>query len=208
MRARHSFVAFLLIASAFAQSAPPACPADRPIDDILAEIHKQQSKKYGRNKNPLPENICIFGWCTQTRRTPPTIPQPAPRAEASNDTSERPTLRTNPTENNSSTSKASSSQSATDKCNDAMARALDAAHNVEVGDYYFEQKNYRAASMRYQDADSAKPDDAAIHVRLGRALEKLNDIPKAIDSYKAAEKIATPEKWAQEAHAALARLQH
>lgn len=191
-------VVLFVSASALAQSGG-SCPAGRPIDDILSEMHKQQSKKYSRNKNPLPDNICIFGWCTQTRRTPPTLPQPAPRAD---------TPASPPSSANAGTSTNSTSRTAQDQCLDAMDRAIDAAHNVEVGDYYFEQKNYRAAAMRYQDADSAKPDDAAIHVRLGRALEKLNDLPKAIENYKAAEKIATPEKWAQEAHAALSRLQH
>jgi hypothetical protein len=32
-----------------AQSKPPSCPADRPVDDIIAEVNKQQSKKTNRD---------------------------------------------------------------------------------------------------------------------------------------------------------------
>lgn len=193
MRARLAIVLLAFSAAALAQAPPPACPADRPVDDVIAEIHKQQSKKGNRNKNPIPEDICIFGLCIKTRRTPPTFPQPAPPAET-------------PSSGQAGSGKVSSSRTATDKCNDAMEMAVEAAHNVEVGDYYFEQKNYKAASFRYQDALELKAGDAAIYVRLGRALEKLNELPKAVENYQAAAALAGPEKWTQEARAALDRL--
>ncbi len=186
---------FLLSAGALAQAPPPQCPADRPVDDIIAEIHKQQSKKANRNTNPIPEGICIFGLCVGTGKTPPTLPPPAPRAETAPAASA-----------GSSGEGVSSSRTPADKCNDATERAVEAAHNVEVGDYYFQEKNYRAASLRYQDAAEGKPSDAAIHVRLGRAFEKLNDVPQAVKHYQTAEKLAGPEKWTQEARAALERL--
>ena len=188
MQRRLWIAVLFLSASALAQSTPPPCPAARPVDDIIAEIHKQQSKKYSRNKNPLPDNVCIFGWCPIRRS--PKAPKPA----------EAPPSAETPSTNAGRTD--------IDRCNDAMDRAVDAAHNVEVGDYYFEQKNFKAAQMRYQDALDGKPNDAAIEVRLGRAYEKLNDAPHAIAHYTAAEKLASPEKWATEAHAALARLQN
>lgn len=173
----------------FAQSAPSPCPADRPVDDIIAEIHKQQSKKYSRNKNPLPDSVCIFGWCPIVRAPKaPKPPESAPPAETP------------------SSGPAISGRTDVDKCNDATERAIDAAHGVEVGDYYFEQKNYKAAQLRYQDALDAKPNDAAIEVRLGRAFEKLKEPAKAVEHYTAADKLGTPEKWAQEAHAAVGRL--
>ena len=62
-----------------------------------------------------------------------------------------------------------------------MEMALEAAHNVDIGDYSFESKNYRGALMRYKDADEEKPGDAAIHVRLGRVLEQLGQLPQAIE---------------------------
>ena len=52
--------------------------------------------------------------------------------------------------------------------------ALEVAHNVEVGDYAFGEKNYNGALLRYNDAVEEKPGDLAIRVRLGRVLEKLN----------------------------------
>ena len=88
-----------------------------------------------------------------------------------------------------------------------MEMALDAAHDVDVGDYYFEEKNYNGALMRYNDALNEKPGDIAIYVRLGRVFEKLNQVPQAIEQYKAAQKLAGPEKWSDEAKSALLRLQ-
>jgi len=101
----------------------------------------------------------------------------------------------------------SSSKLPIDKCDEAMELALEAAHNVEVGDYSFESKNYSGALLRYKDADEEKPDDAAIHVRLGRVFEKLGQLPEATDQYKAALDLAGPQKWSDEAKAALARLE-
>ena len=59
------------------------------------------------------------------------------------------------------------------KCNDAMELALEAAHNVDVGDYAFAEKNYKGALLHYKDAVEEKPGDIAIRVRLGRVFEKL-----------------------------------
>jgi tetratricopeptide (TPR) repeat protein len=180
-----------------AQSAPPSCPAERPVDDIITEVHKQQSKKKHRNPNPFPNVECIWGWCRDDskKRTPPTVPESAPP---------EPTPQAkNPIGNESS----SSSKPPVDKCNEATEMALQAAHNVEVGDEYFEAKNLNAALQRYKDAVEEKPGDAAIHVRLGRVFERLGQIPQAIEQYKAAQELAGPEKWLNEAKAALVRLQ-
>jgi hypothetical protein len=57
-----------------------------------------------------------------------------------------------------------------------MKMALEAAHNADVGDQYFGQKNYNGSLMRYEDALEGKPGDVAIHVRLGRVLEKLGPL--------------------------------
>lgn len=176
-----------------AQTAPPSCPADRPVDDIITEVHKQQSKKKHRKLDPLPDVICIWGWCRDRSRkeTPPTVPESAPAAKT-------------PSANDSM----SSTRVPVDKCQDALEMALEAAHNVEVGDYYFTAKNYDGALMRYKDAVEEKPGDAAIHVRLARVFEKLGQLPQAIEQYKAAQELAGPEKWSDEAKAALLRLQH
>jgi tetratricopeptide (TPR) repeat protein len=163
------------------------------VDDIITEVHQQQSKKKHRNANPFPDVICIWGWCRDdsSKRTPPTFPESAPQAK-------------NPGENEST----SSSRVPADKCNDAMEMALKAAHNVEVGDNSFAGKNYDGALLRYKDAVEEKPGDAAIHVRLGRVFERLGQLPQAMEQYKAAQELAGPAKWSDEAKAAVLRLQH
>jgi tetratricopeptide (TPR) repeat protein len=189
-------------AGMLAETAPP-CPADRPVDEFIAEIQKQQSKKKHRNPNPLPDVSCIFGWCREHSKTPPTVPETAPQAQ----NPEKEDTNSGGATSSSSSSSTSSSRIPMDTCHTAMERSLAAAHNVEVGDYYFADKNYRAALLRYRDALEDKSADGAIHVRLGRVLEKLEQVPQAIEHYKAAQELGPPEKWAQEALAALKRLQ-
>ena len=203
MRMRWALAIVLVSSVMLAETAPP-CPADRPVDEIIAEINKLQSKKKNRNPNPLPDITCIFGWCREHAKTPPTIPEPAPRAEPASDED---TSSSATNSGSSSSSSKSSSRIVLDKCDSAMEKALSAAHNVDVGDYYFKDKSYSAAMLRYRDALEEKPEDAAIHVRLGRVLEKLNQLPEAIEHYQAAQKLGVPEKWTDEAKAALSRLQ-
>ena len=177
----------VLSAAVYGQSAPPRCPADRPIDDIIADIHKEQSSKKHRNKNPVPIT------------TPPTFPEPVPQVKVPS--------KTNDTNSSDRTPQPALEPGPAEKCADAMNMALQAAHNVEVGDYYFGQQNYKGAFQRYSDADEEKPDDLAIHVRLGEAFEKLGRPAQAIQQYKSAQKLAGPGKWSDEAKSALIRLQ-
>lgn len=162
------------------------------MDDIITEVHKQQSSKKHRNPNPFPDVICIWGWCRNhsSPKTPPTFPESVPQGKSADE--------------NDGTS---SSRIPVDKCDEAMEQALKAAHDVEVGDYSFSASNYAGALMRYKDAAEEKPGDAAIHVRWGRALEKLNQLPQAMEEYKAAQGLGGPAKWSDEAKAALLRLQ-
>lgn len=211
VRIRYKATVFILTANMFlqTQTAPaqaaqqPAtqdpttkssgqCPADRPVDDIIAEVKKQQSKKANRNKNPIPSVGCIFGWCRDTARTPPTVPRTREETPPNTDA---------PEPRGESTSK-----TAIEHCNERTELALEAAHNVEVGDEQFGEKSYQAALSRYEEASEQKPEDAAVHVRLGRVLEKLNDQPKALEEYEAAAKIGTSDKWGAEAKEAVERL--
>ena len=194
MKLHYLIAVFSLITSAYAQQPAPSCPADRPVDDIIAEMHKQQSKKANRNKNPMPTTGCIFGWCRETAKTPPIIPGTATNPEPSRP-AETPTA-----------SGETSSKTEADRCREAVDRALQAAHDVEVGDQQTVEKHYPAALSRYEEAVEMKPNDAAIEVRLARVLEKLNDPPKALEHYESAAKLGTPEKWAKEAQAAMQRL--
>lgn len=200
MAAAH-LVAMLILASAVAAQSPPACPATRPIDDVVAEMNKQ---KPPRNKNPLPDTACVDIWlgapigrCREIRKKPAEQPagQP-PRAEPAD------------TQDQSSADQASSAKTPQEKCNEAMEKTLEAAHDIEVGDESFSRKNYKGALLRYQDAAQLKPDDAAIHVRLGRVFEQLDQSSDALEQYKQAQQLGSPEKYVKEANAALARLQH
>ena len=138
---RCAVAVIILSAGVLPQAAAPPCPADRPVDDIIAEVHRQQSKKKHRNTNPFPEVTCIWGWCRDNSRTPPTTPEGDPREEM-------------PSGRNSSTS---SSRLPVETCNDAMEMALQAAHNVDVGDYSFAEKNYKGALLRYSEAVEESP---------------------------------------------------
>jgi hypothetical protein len=57
-----------------------------------------------------------------------------------------------------------------EKCAAAMNMALEAAHDVEVEDYYFERQNYSGALQRYKDAAEEKPGDLANSCSTGASL--------------------------------------
>ncbi|HET7206167.1 MAG TPA: tetratricopeptide repeat protein [Terriglobales bacterium] len=81
-----------------------------------------------------------------------------------------------------------------------------AAKNVEVGDFYFKRKNYRAAADRYREALVYKPDDAIATFRLAQTEEKLGDLDEARTNYQAYLKILPEGPFAADAHKALERI--
>jgi tetratricopeptide (TPR) repeat protein len=81
-----------------------------------------------------------------------------------------------------------------------------AMKNIEVGDYYYKQKNYRAAVSRYEEALQWKPRDAEATYKLAEAQEKLGDKLAARKNYQAYLSILPEGPRAQEANKALARL--
>ncbi len=81
-----------------------------------------------------------------------------------------------------------------------------AAKDVEVGDFYFKRKNYRAAIARYQDALLWKDNDADANFRLGQAFEKTNDFREAMAHYQSYLKILPHGPYAAEAQKALDKL--
>ncbi len=164
-----------------AQPSPqtPSAPAVRPqpgpeqscrdegsVDEYLAEMNKAKKQ---RNKNPLPNSVCLGGWCKGSGAG-----KPDPR--------QLPTSHPPQTTGGEKTGE-SSSQEATEQA--AVYDPIAAAQSVEVGDYYFSEKKYRAALSRYQEALKSKPDDAAIYLRLGRAFDKLDEATRALESYDA-----------------------
>jgi Flp pilus assembly protein TadD len=84
-----------------------------------------------------------------------------------------------------------------------------AAKNIEVGDFYFRDKNYKAAISRYREALAYKPKDAEATYKLALALEKagqpveaaqfysdyfkiISNGPRAIEAKKGLERVLAP----------------
>ena len=78
-----------------------------------------------------------------------------------------------------------------------------AAKDVEVGDYYFMEKNYRGAESRYRDALVYQSNNAIANYRLAVALEKLGRGEEARDYYQAYLKILPHGPYAGDCRAAL-----
>jgi tetratricopeptide (TPR) repeat protein len=151
--------------------AMPVCEKDRPVDDYIKELTK--SKRSTRTKNPLPDNVCIFGFCLGGKpqpQRPPAQTEPSPEPE----------------------------ENAYDP--------IGGAKSTEVGDYYFEEKNYRAAFSRYEEALTLKPGDPTIYLRMGRTLERMDDGESAYKAYDSALKLEADGKSGEEAKKAMERL--
>jgi tetratricopeptide (TPR) repeat protein len=83
---------------------------------------------------------------------------------------------------------------------------MKALKDIEVGDFYFRRKNFRAALERYKEALYYKDNDAAASLRLAECQEKLGDKTEARKYYEQYLKILPEGPFAKDAHAALDRL--
>lgn len=81
-----------------------------------------------------------------------------------------------------------------------------AAKDIEVGDFYFKKKNYRAALDRYREALFYKPNDASANFHMAQALEKLARLDEAAEHYEEYLKILPNGPQAEEAKKALEKL--
>jgi tetratricopeptide (TPR) repeat protein len=81
-----------------------------------------------------------------------------------------------------------------------------AAKSVEVGDFYFKRKNYRAAEDRYREALRYKDNDAIATIRLAVCLEKLGILDDARAEYESYLRILPHGPQAAEAQKAIDRL--
>jgi tetratricopeptide (TPR) repeat protein len=82
-----------------------------------------------------------------------------------------------------------------------------AEKDIEVGDYYFKRKNYRAALDRYREALYYKDNDAVATFKLAVCQEKVGESDEARKAYAAYLKILPAGPFAEEARRALERLQ-
>jgi tetratricopeptide (TPR) repeat protein len=83
---------------------------------------------------------------------------------------------------------------------------LKALKDIEVGDYYFKRKNYRAALDRYKEALYYKENDAVSTFRIAQCEEKIGTQEEAKKYYQQYLKILPEGPFAKEAHSSLDRL--
>jgi tetratricopeptide (TPR) repeat protein len=83
---------------------------------------------------------------------------------------------------------------------------MKAMKDIEVGDFYYKQENYRAAISRYQEALENKPHDAEATFKLAEALNKVGDTPGAVENYEAYLKILPNGPYAKKSKEALEKL--
>jgi len=81
-----------------------------------------------------------------------------------------------------------------------------AMKDLEVGDFYFKRKNYKAALDRYKESLLYKPNDALSNFHIGECEEKLKHPEEARAAYEAYLKILPEGPLSGEAHKALDRL--
>ena len=79
--------------------------------------------------------------------------------------------------------------------------------DVEVGDFYYKRKNYRAAEDRFREALIYKPGDAIATYRLAEVLDAQGRTADAVENYEQYLKIPSSGKFTAEAKKALARLE-
>jgi len=79
--------------------------------------------------------------------------------------------------------------------------------NIEVGDYYFKQGNYRAAESRYREALEWKPGDAIATFKMGEVMEKIGNLVQARQNYQAYLKILPDGPLSKDAKKALDRIE-
>ena len=83
---------------------------------------------------------------------------------------------------------------------------MKALKDIEVGDYYFKRKNYKAALDRYKEALYFKDNDALATFRLAVCQEKVGDKAEAKKYYEQYLKILPEGPFSKDAHASLERL--
>jgi tetratricopeptide (TPR) repeat protein len=83
---------------------------------------------------------------------------------------------------------------------------MKAKKDIDVGDFYFKRKNYKAAIERYKEALQYKDGDAVAISRLAVCQEKLGDKAEARKYYEQYLKILPEGPFAKDAQASLDRL--
>jgi len=83
---------------------------------------------------------------------------------------------------------------------------MTALKDIEVGDFYFKRKNYKAALERYKEALYYKNNDAVASYRLATCQDKLGNKAEAKKYYEQYLKILPDGPFAKDAHTSLDRM--
>ena len=81
-----------------------------------------------------------------------------------------------------------------------------AMKDIEIGDFYFRRKNYRAALDRYREALFYKSGDAVANFRMAECMEKLGNADEAVNHYQEYLKILPHGPLSADAQKALQKL--
>ena len=195
-------------------------PAEQQPSPQPAEPEKQKSSKLKRKVDEaLPEcvNLIFYRGCrhSDARQQDADEKQQQKLAEAADRckqlTAALPAplaMKLNakpPVQLDSSFSSSQKPQPSTPYCTPEDVVAAD--HDVDVGDFNFKEKNYHGAEMRYRSALERLPGEPIATLHLARVLEKLGNKAEAYDQYKVFLEWSPTGKDAEEANAAIARLQ-
>lgn len=113
--------------------------------------------------------------------------------------------KTAPAESSGGYSSSKQPQDPTPYCTPEDVLAAD--HDVDVGDFNFNDKNFRGAEMRYRSALERVPAEPIATLHLARVLEKLGNKSEALDQYRTFLLWKPAGKDAEEANTAIARLE-
>ena len=83
---------------------------------------------------------------------------------------------------------------------------LQANKELQIGNYYFKKKNYRAAAKRFTEATKWNPTFAEAYLRLGESDEKLKDTAAARQAYSKYLELAPDAKNAEDIKKRLAKV--
>lgn len=83
---------------------------------------------------------------------------------------------------------------------------IQAKKEVQIGDFYFKKKSYRAAAGRYERATRWQPGLADAYYKLGEAREKLGQSEQAVAAYQKFLEIDASSKKAEEVKKKVAQL--
>lgn len=84
---------------------------------------------------------------------------------------------------------------------------IQAQKELQVGDFYFKKKSYRAAAGRYERASKWQPDLAEAYYKIGVSREKLEQADQAVAAFQKYLELSPSGRKAEEVKKKIAQLQ-